>query len=496
MLGFGGGSDPKRSSPIAGLVTGPVVLLLAIAALFLNETRFDYHQAAASANEVQSPREASAGETIAFSGPMDQSLTLDGDFAESFRGYLRVERETHIYAWTRDPTSESDTDWFLAWRPVLEANPRNEGLSQRLRSATIEPPTVAVGDLTVDTTALALPDGLETIDPAGLRLPGDLDVQGDWLYLSKGRELGAGDERMIYRGVPVPASATWFGSYNGRTGVADTTSARDAGTVNELIEDSGVLHHLAAGDRDEALATIAADIGSLKKTVRWLGLLGTVLGIFGVLSGLVRLAELIPGLRSVAGPAVLLGQVVALVVSIALGVPIALAIIGAGFIAANPVVAALVFAVAVAAALVVTRRRPRSGSGGTARSDELDNADRWAANELAAHQEASFLERAQMAMHTGSLSADDRVRLLEMAAEHGWSERHTETLLTEAEQVSGNWGGRIAAEQRLVTLVNAAGEDNELTDAEVRAIRRAAARAGLGDTALRDLFRLARAAQP
>ena len=78
--------------------------------------------------------------------------------------------------------------------------------------------------------------------------------------------LSLGNERLIYTGMPVPRTATYFGKYNGSSGVPHQAQVKD-GWIDGLIGDTGILHHLGAGEREIALSTMNVHITRLN----WIG---------------------------------------------------------------------------------------------------------------------------------------------------------------------------------------------------------------------------------
>ena len=117
----------KKDSKWLGLMIGPLISCCAVVALWKNETRFDYHRAAAATDSVQSPRDATNGQLISLTGPMDQSLTIQGTYVDSFTGYLQVRRVAEIYAWDREEDSDDGVTWTLRWMSSVEGNSRNSG---------------------------------------------------------------------------------------------------------------------------------------------------------------------------------------------------------------------------------------------------------------------------------------------------------------------------------------------------------------------------------
>ena len=123
----------EKKNRWAGVIFGPGLVLLSVMALWKNETRFDYHRAAASTHEVASLSDAQAGQQFSFTGPMDQQLTFPGEYVDSFTGKLIVYRTAQIYAWDEDKDDDGTT-WRLRWMSHVEHNSRNSGVRQVLLS--------------------------------------------------------------------------------------------------------------------------------------------------------------------------------------------------------------------------------------------------------------------------------------------------------------------------------------------------------------------------
>ncbi len=344
-------SNEKSGGPI-GFLFGVGLLLLALAALYTNEVRFDFHEAASNSTEVTSvPSAAQADGTISLTGAMDQGLTLDGEVVDSFTGYMQVRRSAEIYSWVESTDSENRTEWDLQWTSSVESNSRNAGITQQYRSATFTPPTLEVGDLSVDTDDISFVDGAIEIAPGSLQLQAahqQLSPAGAYFSLSKGNPDRLGDERIRYTGVLVPATATWFGVFDGTQGVADRTNARD-GFVNSLIGDTGLVHHIAAGDRSQALDSIGSQLRTLMWVVRGVGTAGSVFGVLLMVSPLFRLLMWIPIVGRIA-------EASALILAIAIGVPLALLAMTVGFLVANPLILLLLLAALGGAAYFFTQR--------------------------------------------------------------------------------------------------------------------------------------------
>jgi tellurite resistance protein len=470
----------REKNTIGNIIFGPVLVLVALSALWKNETRFDYHRAATVAPVVASPAEAPAGETIALTGTMDPALTLDGEYVASFTGFLVVRRWAEIYAWDR---SESDdrVSWDLEWMSVLESNDRNAGLSQELSSRRFLPPEYVVGDLTVSAELIEFVDDSSRIDPGTLDLVWeDLQVEGDAFVLRKGQPDNLGDERVTYSAIPVPATATYFGRFDGERGVADT-SQRRTGFVNGLIRDSGILHHIVAGEREVALGTMKAHLFRLKWIVRGIGTVLVVLGFLIFFRAILGVLLHIPLLGAlVAGGAFL--------ASVAIGLPLALITIVAGLLAANPLVPAVVVAL-VAAGVIVVRVRGKASQAAVKHQLDERYGRALTGDDL---KDLEFMALARLAMADGEISAEEQRRLRVWAKRHRWDPAKADRMMAEARQGGGEGGDGVPREQQLRDLVAIAMADGTVSPQEMKSIRAAAERSGHGESKINQLMQSVR----
>ena len=125
-------------------------------------------------------------------------------------------------------------------------------------------------------------------------------MRGNYFYHSKGESSSStklGDERLSFSAIPVPLTATYFGKWNGQNAVKHQAEIKK-GIIADLIQDRGILHHLVAGERTTALATIKAHIQRLKNIVRVVGLIAITIGGGMFFSGLTKSLLFIPVIGS------------------------------------------------------------------------------------------------------------------------------------------------------------------------------------------------------
>jgi len=284
----------KKGNP---LLFGLVLLGVSIGAIWKNEHRFDYYKAAEATKPAEAIEDLTPNRLFSHTGKMDQELTMAGHYVQSFQGYLEVFRSAEIYAWDRDEDDDGVT-WSLDWMSYLQDNRRNEDLKKLLTSANLRPSTYHVSNLRIDTDNIQFVDERQEILPSSLQLSKkgtdqELAEQGEYFYLAKGGEDELGDERLSYRGLPVPATATYFGKWGEGIALAHQAEEKE-GFITEIIDDKGILHHLVAGDRETALKSIKAHLARLKNIVRIIGIVVATIGGGVFFSSLTRFLIFIP----------------------------------------------------------------------------------------------------------------------------------------------------------------------------------------------------------
>lgn len=465
--------NKKKGNPF---VIGIVMFFASIGALWKNETRFNYHLAAKKSPVVESLSEVNAGENLAFTGPMDQGLQLDGKYIETFTGYLAVYRRAQIYCWHRDEDEDGDVSWTLKWQGYLEKNSRNQGLSQKLSSGKILPTKYEVAELKIPTNGINFVDKRVEVLPGPLPKTGEaegLTVSDNYLYLAKNNERNLGDERISYRAIPVPATATYFGKFNGSEAIADTTKKRE-GILNTIIGDTGILYHLVAGPREEALQTMKAHLQMVKWIVRGVGTAICVLGVMCMISSIVRFLFAIP----LIGP---LAERGALLISIIIGLPIAAITICLGYLAGHPLILIpLVMLVGFCVYWLMQRRKKQEALKqqlGQEYGRPLDNSE---IKKLEYQEMAGMLSSEE-----GQVSEQGAELLDQFGDKQGWDESQRKEILDEATDSASS---EFDVESQLKSLIRLAVADGKLTPDEVRTIREVATVAGYDRKQFRELM--------
>lgn len=470
----------KKKNEAGGLIIGPALVIIALVALWKNETRFDYHKAAAKTEPAFSLDAVGEGSNFSYTGGMDGSLTLPGKYIAAFTGYLVVHRSAEIYCWERDEDDDGDVTWRMTWMSSVESNSRNSGVSQKLKAGRILPPAYEVADLTVKSRLIEFVDPRVRVKPGPLPKTDEgrrLSVEGDYLMLRKGRSRDLGDERLSFRAIPVPKTATYFGRFSGGTGVADTAE-KTSGFIDSIIQNTGVLHHIVAGEREQALATMKFHIERLKWIVRGIGTAVVVFGFIFFFSVALRFLYAIPVIGRVAESG-------AFLLSLIVGIPLALVTIAAGYLAGNPLVLALIGALLLAGIfLIILSSKRQKELGKEVRKElESDYGRSLDADDL---KQLEYREMAGMLASGGSgIGAAETKVLDRFAKKSGWKKEERESLLDEVKE---NPPPLESPESHLKNLIRIAVADSVLTTREIRSIRDAANLAGYDRVQFRELM--------
>jgi len=467
----------KNRNSWVGVLIGPAIAFFAIVALWKNETRFNFYAAANNTPTVQSTDDATDGQLMSLTGPMDRDLTFRGEYVEQLTGYLRVNRTVEIYAWDRDKDSDDHVTWNREWMSTLENNSRNNGLNQTLSKKVFWPESYQVGQLEVQKEKIEFVDSTQLLDLNKLTLSSEkLVCEGDYFYLSKyGSQNTLGNERVQYQGIPVPETATYFGKFESGQGVPDLSQQR-TGWINTIIQDSGVLHHLVAGDRAVALASMKAYLGKLKWIVRGIGTAACVVGIMILFSSIFKFLYGIPFIGRVA-------EAGAFLFALAIGIPLAIITILAAYLFANPL-ALVGIGVFVGGVLYMLRRRSKAVKTGL--KDQLDQ--RYGHTlENSELKEIEFIELAQFALADADFTDDESRFLQRWAKKHKWSDSKYETMLARAKAELAAAGPNETPDDRLSNLIRLALADGEVSRYELKTIRKAAKNAGYDDATIREL---------
>ena len=472
----------KEKNRWIGIVLGPCLTVVSLCALWKNETRFDYHKAAAATTQVNSLSQAYPNQLLSFTGEMDQQLSYPGGYVDSFTGYLTVERNAEIYAWDED-RDDDHTTWTLRWMSSVESNSRNSGVTQVLSSTEFYPPEYHVGELIVEKSMIEFVDSYEDISTNSLVLSQagtqhQLKTQGQYFHLSKGKSDRLGDERVSYIGIPVPPDATYFGKFSSNHGVADTTHQR-TGVINQIIQDTGILHHIVAGERDTALATMKAHIKRLKWIVRGIGTLVVMLGVYMFFATIVGFLFHIPVIGRIA-------ETGAFLLAIAIGLPLAFVTIATAYLVGHPLLLAG-FAIVVIASILWMYRRGKNSQLAVRSELESEYGRELGDDEI---KELEFIELVQVAMSDSKLDDKEDAFLRQWSKKHGWGNQRYDEMIHRAKTAAAS--DTSSGDDHLNNLVRLAMADGKLTSYEMTSIRGVCRRAGYDEETIRQLIERAR----
>lgn len=461
--------NKKKNNPFAAILLGPALGFVAVTALWHNEGRFDYYKAAKATMPIESLGSGEEDGTVSVTGVMDQELTLDGDYVDSFQGYLTVRRSAQIYAWDEDRDSDGDVSYHLEWSSQVESISRNDSVNQRLRSRTIAPDEYRVGDWLVEGDKLDFVDSRESIPPTDLTLSKqgnevELSPEDGYFYLRKGQPRNLGDERLHYSGIPVSHTATYFGIIRGDRGVAHVAEVKE-GFIAELIHDTGLLHHLAAGEREQALKAMKASLARLKWIVRVVGTLGTIVAYLILFSGLFSILLHIPFVNRIAEFGIM-------VASLILGLLTSFMTILTSYMINHPLVLVGILGVVIGIVLYsLNRRKQARASAHEALVREFGHEP--SSRELAERQ---FTGMARVALADNQLDDKENKFLRIWAVKRGLSGDDVDRLLAFAKLETAE--AKVGSEKDLTLLIQLALADQDLSPFELKKLYQAGQQLG------------------
>ncbi|MDA7620087.1 hypothetical protein N8606_02060, partial [Akkermansiaceae bacterium] len=413
----------KKGSP---LVMGLILLGASIGAIWKNEHRFDYYQAAKATEPAEAVGDLSADRLFSHTGSMDQDLTVKGNYVQSFQGFLEVSRSAEIYAWDRDEDDDGVT-WSKEWMSSLENNSRNRDFKKLLTSANIRPKTYQVAELKIAPKQIQFVDKKYRIHPDSLQLSKKgtdkkLATRGKYFYLAKGGENQLGDERLSYRGLPVPETATYFGKWGEGIAVAHQAEKK-SGLISGMIKDKGILHHLVAGEREIALDSIKAHLARLKNIVRLTGIAVATIGGGIFFSSLTRFLIFIP----------LIGPLINRIsgwLGMLLGFLLGLITLVIAFLTSQPLILALFLLVLGAGLFSLWKNAKRKRAHvQTQLFKTLGHSP--SQNEL---EELEFIKLWQLVAEDGEITASEQKRLNKWTKRHRWSSAKVVELTQQARE--------------------------------------------------------------
>ena len=464
----------KEKNPWIGFLVGPAMVLAALTALWKNEVRFDYYRAASKTTPIVGLENQASNQLISYTGPMDQSLTLTGDYVKNFTGYLTVERQAEIYCWDKHKDSDGDVTWSKKWQSKVENNSRNSGIRRRLHSKNFLPKSYQVGDLPVVPQQIDFVDSKVTIELSQLELVGtgvasELKKRGAYFYRSNGQSTKLGDERVSYKAIPVPPTATYFGKLREKTGVPYDDQKRD-GFIANLLHDTGVLHYLVAGNRETALGTMKSHIRRLKWIVRGCGTTAVVAGFLFLFGSMVRFLYQIPVIGWLAEKGVI-------ILSLLLGIPLAILTILIAYLVGNPVM--LLGLVAIVIGVLFYLASARSKAKATQQAVRMGlNQKHGRELDLKDIKTLEFIELVHLAQRDSKIESTERDFLYRWGKKNGWKKDKCDQMIQQAAEARKAPEFNESSDSHLKNLIELALADGVVSPYEMRAIRHTATKVG------------------
>jgi len=470
----------KKNNKLAGIIIGPVMVIGGMMALWENEGRFNYYEAAKETTPIQSIN-THPGETISYTSDLDTSIPIAGYYVKEFMSYLLVERRAEIYSWEEDTDSDGNTTWSKGWYSSLDNNHRNNGLVQKLRSGDLYPDRYVVGDMTISPEKIHFVDDDVDVSINNISLSDKgralgLSRTGYYLYLRKGRSDNLGDERISYTGIPVSKVASYFGLVSGGQGVGKQFDISTS-WVSGIIGNDGMLHHLVNGERDVALDKIESYFNKVVWFTRLGGTLAIIFGFHIFFSIFVGLLYRIP----------LLGDLVEMgvfVVSLILGLVISLFIIVTSLLVHNlftitlPVIGLLV-------AIVYFKRRSANTSEHAREilSRAVTKAENTSQPNLT---EQTFTHLAGMALAENSLSKKENKILVKWGSEQGISESRMKELFDDVKKT--NISAKVISRKDLELLILMALSDGDLSSREMHLLQKYGEKISMSSAELKNII--------
>ncbi len=462
----------------SGFLIGPLIVCIAIAILWKNEGRFDYHLAAKATEQITDVTSTDTGQLLSYTESMNPDLVLEGGYVKSFTGYMTVKRAAEVYCWDEEEDDEGRTQWTKRWMSRVQENSRNRQIQQSLSSRTFRPPVYQIGELQIQASSVEFVDGHLKIAASQLRLSDEghkkkLSLsKRNYYYFFLGKRgrtpigLTIGDERVSYSGVPVPETATYFGKFDGNGGVPHQAVTRGA-FLDGMINDTGVLHHIVAGNRTAALLTMKHHISQLRWRMRIAGSIAACIGFVMLFGSAVGLIYHLPVIGYFAEQGVLF-------LGISSGLLVSLITIAISYVLHHPIILLLTILIFVGVFFLVRTNASKSQQKLKARVDR--NAGHPVdSGELS---EMQFVELLRMAKVDQNIAMEERRHLKKWATQHHWSKEKVSALIKKANSTETATSASDQAGLHLRSLIRLALADGELHRYEFNAINAAAKQIG------------------
>ncbi|MCP4194154.1 MAG: hypothetical protein GY768_26385 [Planctomycetaceae bacterium] len=479
----------RSRNSYSGVVIGPVIIVVGLLALWKNEGRFDYARAARNTTPMNVPAPSFNNKLISYTGSMETDLKISGEYVESLIGYLSVNRSAEIYAWDRDEDSDGHVTWNLKWMTRLDRNSRNNDIQQRLSSKQFRPKSYNVGKIQINEKWIEFVDPQETISLSSLKLTDTGEKDGlkkrdEYLYLAKNRPRKLGDERISYRGLRVPPTATYFGEYKDGRGVAYQAEVK-SGLVDRLIQDTGILHFIVAGERPVALTTMQSHLTRLRWFVRGSGFLVISIGFMIMFSAATGFLYHVPVIGAIA-------QWGTMAISFILGGLLGIIAIASSYLIHHPLTLGLTVA---GCCLVFWLARKRATQSQTKFKQALDTdfGHTLSSTEL---EELEFIELLRICFADKEVHVEERKYLTKWAKQHGWDREKIAEMVAKAKSGDEDPTEPTYTDKHLRNLIRLALADGKIKRFELNTISKAANEIGYSRSELQRTIQQVRTAGP
>jgi len=446
----------NNKNNLVGILLAPILIFIAMLTLWRNEGRFDYHQEAVKSRPISSGEGSIQGETISYTDQVEDTV-FDTDYLKQFQNYLQVKQQAQIYSW-HETTKKGANSWSLNWHSYVQTNSRNSGITQRLEEREFFPAHFKMNKLVISKDQIHFVDDDFSIQISELQFTEKSKKLGlkkfnDYLYLSKGdpaAEARLGDERVYFRGIPLPDTSTYFGQLSDGQGVAKQFDY-DHGWISMLIQNDGIVHHLVAGDRKTALESLRSHILYVKWLVRIVASLIMLLGFHIIFSSLLHLLISLPIIGNLVG----MGS---FIVSSVLTILLAGGTILSGYLYHHP--GQLIFGISAILVILTILRRDQKSTKRYAGKNLQTNFSPDTYSQLLNHL-ISF------AIHDGKLNPGEEKFLIKFGKRHGLDQTQIKNLIAEAQK--GNLPAKGAVQKNeMILFASLAMSDGFLSSSELK----------------------------
>ncbi len=291
---FGRRRKNKRGGVIARILFGLLIIAGSLVALWLNEGRVNWADAARKSTAVDAAYNPDTeGEFVSVTGLTATSAPIGDDRYLRAGDYLRVDREVEMFAWVEKEDSDEDETSYtyeLEWtddpRPASEFNwpDGRENPPFPVTSETMTAVSARVGAYQFNTETIQYP----YTDPVPLSmetvLEGPYQITEKYIFQGKGTlaQPELGDIRISFEAVPANVTMTAFGVQ------------RESSLIPYNYRDKGELYRILTGDRAAAVARLQTEYRNLLWGFRIGGALLMWLGFGLLFSPFTRLLDFVP----------------------------------------------------------------------------------------------------------------------------------------------------------------------------------------------------------